>query len=90
MKKAVGEAVIRAEMPKATSSVWMRIPVEVPITTKSAGPRPCARARLIDSVMSGPGVSASSRLAAVNARRTGRLGRKSMAGSKGGLRSLHP
>jgi len=78
MKKAVGDAVISAEMPKATSSVWQTTPRLVPSTTNRAGRRPWPSARLIDRVMSGPGVSARSRPAAVKASRVARLGRNSM------------
>ncbi|MNL76697.1 hypothetical protein D3C87_2027080 [compost metagenome] len=54
------------------------MPKFVPSTTSSAVLRPSLIARLIDNVMSGPGVIDRRRPAAVKAIRVGRLGRNSM------------
>ncbi|MNT75643.1 hypothetical protein D3C72_2145550 [compost metagenome] len=65
-------------MPKATSNVWQTTPTLVPTTTNIADLRPWPSARLMDRVMSGPGVKARRRPAAEKASRVAMLGRKSM------------
>ncbi|MNT34229.1 hypothetical protein D3C72_1701960 [compost metagenome] len=69
---------MRAATPNATSMVCTVMPRLVPTSVMKPAARPSRRERLIHSVMSGPGVTAKSRIAMVNAMRVGRLGTKSM------------
>ena len=75
VKDRIGEAMISAEMPNATSMVCTPQPILVPTRTASPAARPSFSARLMESVMSGPGVAASSSVAAAKARKVGRLGK---------------
>src|SRR5262245_39348329 len=80
MRKAWGDATIRAERPTATSVVWTTIPLIAPNMQAKPAARPSDSARPTKSVMSGPGVIEIMKVAIANSRMVATSGTNDMAG----------